>query len=113
MNTKQLLLSLFAILALSACASIRYPDMKVYAVPGAIIAGANWSYTGHDETGEISFKELIELLEGGALIVSSEDYKRNKIASEQACYKLGAACGFEVRKTIADTDRRINKILEK
>jgi hypothetical protein len=87
--------------------------MRVHAVPGDLMAGANWAYTGHDETGEMSFREFIDFLEGGALCVSSEDYKRNKIATEQACYKLGAACGYEVRKTIADTDRRISEILEK
>lgn len=84
--------------------------MRVCSVAGTLMAGANCAYTGEDTTEELSMAKLIELLEGGALIVSSEDYKRNKTAAEQACYKLGPACGFEVRKAIEDADKRIQQV---
>lgn len=84
--------------------------MRVCSVAGTLMAGANCAFTGHDENIELSMSELIKFLEDGALIVSSEDYKRNKTAAEQACYKLGAACGFEVRKALEDADKRIQTI---
>lgn len=106
MNTKLLCLSLFATALLPSCA-VKFPDVKVHTVAGRFQAGMNWAYTGHDETGEIDAQEALEFLEGGALCLSSQDYLAQKNAIEEACYKLGSACSFEVKQVIQDVDKRI------
>lgn len=112
MSTKSRLLSLFAILALSSCA-VEFPDIKLYSVAGTLQAGADYAYTGHDETGEITMEELFHMLEDGAIIMVSEDYMKQKTAAEQACIKLGAGCSFEIKQALKDSDRRIQSILPK
>ncbi len=105
-NGGLLLLFLLAILALSGCTHVQFPDMRLYSVAGDLQAGADYVYTGHDEQGEVGMKELIDLLEDGAIIMSSEDFKRNKTATEQACIALGNQCSFEIRQALEDFNQR-------
>ncbi len=110
MGTKWLFLSLCVGPALSGCSHVQFPDFKLYSVAGSVMAGADYAYTGHDETGEISMQELFKILEDGAIIMESKDFKRQKIASEQACVQLGAACSFEILQAIQKADERTSKL---
>lgn len=80
---------------------------------GDLQAGADWVSTCSDESGEISMHDLIEMLEDGAIIMSSPDFKSGKTETEQSCYKLGAMCSYEVRKSIQDFNRRTDKLRNK
>jgi len=101
MSTKKHWLSLFAILALSGCQTVTIPDVKICSVAGIIAAGADCSYTGHEENTEMNVQELIRFLEGGAIIMSADDRVKEKTAVEQACYLLGDRCTFEIKQAIS------------
>lgn len=105
-NVEKLSLSLFVGALLSSCASVQMPCMDVYSIAGIMQAGADKASTCSDETSEVSMHEIFKILEDGAIIIPSNDFKRNKTASEQACYKLGARCSYEVRQAIQDFNRR-------
>lgn len=113
MRASKILLSLFAIQALSACA-VKFPDVKTCTVAGVILAGADCDYTGHAEPSEMGMEAFINWLEDEqALCVSSKDYVRQKSAAEQACTKLGPSCSYEVRKSLEEMSGRIDKIQKK
>lgn len=80
--------------------------MDIYSIAGIIQAGADKVSTCSDETSEVSMSKIFDILEDGAIIIPSEDFKRNKTATEQACYALGSACSYEVRQAIQDFNRR-------
>lgn len=103
-NIRRLLLSLLGILALSSC-RVSFPDVQLCSVAGVIMAGADCSYTGHEENSEMQAKEFIDWLENGAICMSSADRAREKSAIESACVKLGNACSFEVKQLIQTMDR--------
>lgn len=112
-NVKRLSLILLATTLLASCGHVEIPDIKIYSVAGDLQAGADFVHTGHDEIGEVSMHEIVKILEDGAIIMSSQDFKRNKTAIEQACYKLGKACSYEVRKAITDFNRRSDQLRKK
>lgn len=72
---------------------------------GILAAGMNWAQTGSQETGEIDVKETIDFLEAGAICMSSEDRRKEKVAVEKACYLLKDRCTFEVIETIKRMDK--------
>ena len=109
-NVRKLLLSLLGIQLLNSCSHVTVPDIQLYSVAGDLQAGADFVYTGHDEVGEVSMHEIIAILEDGAVCMSSDDFKRNKTAIEQSCYKLGNACSYEVRQAISDFNRRSSQL---
>lgn len=86
------------------------PDIRVYAVSGRLQAGMDWAQTGSSATGEISMAEAIKFLEGGALCMSSKDYKRQKTAIEEACYRLGDTCTYETKQAISKVNASIEAL---
>ena len=66
--------------------------------------------TGSDRTSEINMIEMVKFLEEGAICMSSEDYKRQKNAIEQACVQLGNACTFETKQAIKEVDTRVSSL---
>lgn len=104
MNTKLLSLSLFAIAALSGCNKVEFPDVKICAVAGILIAGMDCSHTGHKEDTEMNAAEMIKFLEAGAICMSPDDRKKEKNAIESACYELGKQCTFEIKQLIGKMD---------
>lgn len=110
--TKQLWLSLFPLLALNGC-RVEFPDITLCSVSGIFAAGMNCSATGHDETSEMDAAAMIKFLEAGAICMSSDDRRREQVARDQACNKLGNACNFEMKKQFKDSDARAAKIIKK
>ena len=99
--------------ALGSSSCITVPNVKTCAVAGVLLAGADCAWTNTRTTSELSFNELIEMLEpklcefegcterAGAIFMSSEHYKRQKTALEKACKKLedmGSQCTLELEE---------------
>ncbi len=99
-SIKSPLLFLLATLVLSGCKNVVVPDVQICSVAGIIAAGADCSFTGHDENSEINVKELIDLLEDGAIIISHNDRLKEQTALDQLCYDAGAQCTYEVKTLI-------------
>lgn len=97
---KHLLISLFAsaLLLLEACVTV--PNTSACAVAGTITAGAICSETQTDKTWDITFDQLIAMLEAGAIIQSADDWGKNKTALEQACRELGSRCSYDIQSQI-------------
>lgn len=130
MRIKLLLISLFAIAGPSGCSTVQVPNTEACSVAGVLIAGADCSETTSNRTRSMSMAEFLDWLEpqaevrdekgnvtrksrAGALCQSAEDYKRQKTAMEQACYKLGKMCSYEIKQLIHEMDKRIEKLQSK
>lgn len=108
-NTKKLCL------ILSVCASscsVQIPNVRVCSVAGFFTAGADCAYTLSDKTEEMTAQEFVKFLEGDenngpALCQSSNDYIKIKSALEQACYKLGDQCTYDMKSALNDVSRRL------
>lgn len=108
-NVKSLWLSLLA-LTLSSCSHTQFPDFPVFSVAGDLQAGADYTWVGHDEVGEISMQEVIDILEDGAIIIRSNDWKRQKAAGETACIALGSMCSQQVLESLRNADERSKRL---
>lgn len=112
-STRRLCVSLFATLILSGCNKVEFPDITICSVAGIFAAGMNCEATGHDESTQMNAAKMIRWLEGGAVCMSAEDRKKEQIARDQACVKLGAACTYEMKQEFKKADERTEKIRKK
>lgn len=118
------------VLLLAGC-SVELPNIRVCAVSGTLLAGADCAYTNSDDTEEMDFEEFMDFLEprperpdpknpkkklpahGAALIVSPSDWTRQKNALELACQKLGNACTLEMKQTLQEASGRVDALQTK
>lgn len=108
-NTKKLFLILFV--CTNSCA-VQVPNVRVCSVAGFFTAGADCAYTLSDNVEEMSAQEFVKFLEGDdshgpALCQSTEDYVKVKTALEQACYKLGNQCTYEIKQAFINVTARL------
>lgn len=97
---RKLCLALFV--TVSGCVSV--PVTTGCTVAGTMSAGAICATTS-GETSEMTLDEFLNFLEptelrGGAICQSAEDYKKQKVALEQACRELGPRCSYELQMMI-------------
>lgn len=117
MNIKLILVSLSAVLSLQLSGCVTVPDVRACSVAGVMSAGMNCAQTGSEATDEMDLSATLDFLEpqinpprGGAICISSEDYERQSVALESACYKLGPWCSYEVRKNISQVKARLSTL---
>lgn len=94
------LLILLSTILISSCGSINIHDTKACSVAGMVSAGANCVTAITGVKSELSFDELIDLLEGGAIIVPVNDFVNMKGDLEAACVRT--KCNKKVKKKISD-----------
>lgn len=104
-------LNLFGLMLLASC-SVQVPNIRVCAVAGKMLAGANCAYTLSDKKEIMNFEQLVLFLEatpdsGPAICSSAEDWGRLKTALEQACEKLGSGCTYEMTETMRASEKRL------
>jgi len=101
------LLILLSTILISSCGSINIHDTKACSVAGKVSAGANCVTALSGVKSQLSFDELIDLLESGAIIVPVNDFVNMKGDLEAACVRI--KCNKKVKKKINDAFNRIIK----
>ena len=110
--------SALALLNVAATCSYKVRDTEVCSVAGIMAAGMDCAHTHNDDVRSMTLDETLEFLEpkigtngvpdrAGAMCTSAEDYTKRKTDLEILCRMLGDRCTIEVKKAIADADRRM------
>ena len=127
MQKLQLVLSFVGTLFVSSCATVQVPVIEACTVNGRITNGALCGNSADDVVREITFGELVKMLEpqpewvdpvsgnkiperGGAWITSNEDFTKVKTALDQACRLLKNRCTYEIKKTIETLSVRAERL---
>lgn len=110
---KNKLLWLFLTFNITSCGTIKIHDTEVCTVAGVLSAGVNCTKVVSGDKRELTFEELIEMLEpseahGPAVIIPLKDFIKLKEQLEQACVHL--RCKKEVKKKLNLLVRNLNFI---
>lgn len=110
-NKASLLFLTFSIL--TSCGTIKIHDTKVCTVAGKLSAGANCTRAVSGQKAQITFEDLIDMLEptedhGPAVIIPMNDFVDLKTELESACVYL--RCKKSDKKKLAKLIRNINEI---
>ena len=99
-------LSLLLFVTASGCVTV--PVTTGCTVAGSLSAGAICSTT-QGNTSEMTMDQFFDFLEpnderGGAICQTAVDYKKQKVALEQACRELGSRCSYELQVMIKNME---------
>lgn len=109
---------------------IKLPDSEVCAVAGVMSAGADCVHMVSSGGRSMTLDELIEFLEPQderidlktgkklpkrppAMIMSAEEWNKQKTVLEQACTMLGDRCTIEMKQTISTVSGNIQSLFDK
>jgi hypothetical protein len=116
MRLKLLSVVLLVSVLSQGCVTIR--DKITCSAAGKLLAGAICSHTLTSETFDLTFDELVDMLEaqperpdpknsgvvlparGAAIIMSDEDFGEFKTELESACRMLGRRCSYATRQML-------------
>lgn len=119
-------LCVLALLLLDGCVTV--PNTRVCTVAGEMSAGAICAETLTPSTFDLTLAEFLDMLEpvpdvvdptdpskvlvpgrAGAMVMTADDWLKNKTALESACRELGSKCSYEVQHAIAGMNTPIVK----
>jgi len=111
---KNKLLWLFLTFSIVSCGTIKIHDTEVCTVAGVLSAGVNCTKVVSGDKRELTFEELIEMLEpsethGPAVIIPLRDFIKLKEQLEQACVHL--RCKKEVKKKLNLLVKNLNNLV--
>lgn len=85
---KHLLIWLFLIFSISSCQTVSVPDVLVCVVFDSVENGALCSSTISKKKSELTFEQLILLINSGSAIIKMSDFVKIKEALEVACTEV-------------------------